>query len=159
MLRPLTGLRLFVLTLITFSLAFTTIASAQLLPTTAATTTNRWLVELTGSPTSEGGNASALQKDQNAFRAAAADAKIPYVERKAYNTLFNGFAITATRSAANALGALPGVKGVYPDSVVALDPRAGNPEPDLFWAIQMTGADLVQNDLGITGTGVRVARD
>lgn len=157
MFRPLTGVRLSFLISLFLCLICSTMAFAQSVPVSAATTSNRWLVELTGAPTADGGNAATLKKDQGAVRSAAAAAGVTYVERKAYNTLFNGFAITATRSAAAAMATLPGVKAIYPDSVVALDPRAGTSEPDLFWAIQMTGADLVQNDLGFTGHGVKVA--
>ncbi|MGI9102946.1 MAG: S8 family serine peptidase [Terriglobales bacterium] len=155
MFRPLSGPRLVLLALL---LCFTaaTIAPAQSVPVSAATNTNQWLVELTGSPTSDGGNAAGLQKDQAAFRKAAAAANITYSERKAFSALFNGLAITATRSAATAIGMLPGVKAVYPDTIITLDPRAGTSQPDLFWAIQMTGADLVQNTLGFTGKGVKV---
>ncbi len=157
MFGSLTRARLLFLICILAFLTCSTIASAQSVPVSGATVSNQWLVELTGPPVSDGGTLANVQQAQAAFRTAAAAAGIPYTERKAYNNLFDGFAITATRSAAAAMGTLKGVKAVYPDSVIALDPRSGTAEPDLFWAIQMTGADLVQNDLGITGNGVKVA--
>jgi minor extracellular serine protease Vpr len=117
MFRSSNGPRLLFLTFVLACFTFSTIASAQTVPVSDATVTNQWLVELSGAPTSDGGNAAQVKKDQTAFRSAAAAANIPYVERKAYDTLFNGFAITASRTAAAAIGALPGVKAVYPDSI------------------------------------------
>jgi len=126
-------------------------------PATAAENTTRWLVEFTGAPTADGGNQATLAKEKDSFRKSAAAAGILYQERKSFETLWNGLAITASRSTANAIVNLSGVKAVYPDMTVAPDPKDPVATPDMAWAVTMTGADLAQKDLGLTGAGVKVA--
>lgn len=117
-----------------------------------------WLVELSSAPTADGGTAAAVQKDKTNFRSAAAAAKIIYTERKSFDTLWNGLAIQATPSAAAAMLNLQGVKAVYPDLQMTYEPRTdGTSTVEMATAITMTGADLAQNNLGLTGNGVKVA--
>ena len=116
-----------------------------------------WLVEFNTPPTSDGGSASAVQKDKTSFRNAAAAAKIAYTEKRSFDTLWNGMAVRATAKDAAALANLPGVKAIYPDALVTYDPSKGTNELDMATAVQMTGADLAQSGLGLTGKGVKVA--
>src|SRR4051812_45653521 len=147
-------LSLLLLTLLVFATAN---LFGQTVPASDAENTTKWLVELGNAPTADGGTLSAVKKDKQDFRAAAASAGITYQERKAFDTLWNGVAITAPRSSAAAIASLPGVKAVYPDMKIALDPQAGVAEPDMTWAVTMTGADIARTDLGLTGRGVKVA--
>src|SRR4051812_23607076 len=149
------------LSLLSLLLTFLVFASANLFGQSVAASdaenTTKWLVELSSAPTADGGTAAQVKKDKQDFRAAAASAGITYQERKSFDTLWNGVAITAPRTSAAAIGSLPGVKAVYPDMKIALDPQAGVAEPDMTWAVTMTGADIARTDLGLTGNGVKVA--
>jgi subtilisin family serine protease len=117
-----------------------------------------WFVELTGAPVADGNSASAVKAEKAAFRKAAAEAGIPYVERRAFDVLFNGFSVEVDLVNRTKLAQLPGVKAMYPVEAI----QAPNPEvvagsaPDLAAAITMTGADVAQDTLGLTGAGVKV---
>jgi subtilisin family serine protease len=116
-----------------------------------------WLVEFNSAPTSDGGTAAGVDNDRKSFSAAAAAAKINYVERHKFQNLFSGVAIRATAADVSKLASLPGVKAVYPDRQLFYDPQGGTSEVDMATAVTMTGADLVYNDLHITGRRVKVA--
>jgi minor extracellular serine protease Vpr len=116
-----------------------------------------WLVEFNSAPTSDGGTVAGVENDKASFHAAAATAKINYVERHSFNNLFSGVAIRATAADVSKLATLPGVKAVYPDRQLFYDPQGGTSVVDMATAVTMTGADLVYNDLHITGKGVKVA--
>ena len=55
--------------------------------------------------------------------------------------------------------ALPGVAGVYPVRTISLDQNEARPgpAPELITALKMTGADIAQSELGLSGWGVTVA--
>jgi minor extracellular serine protease Vpr len=115
-----------------------------------------WFVELTSPPRADGGSSAAVKRDKRAFRAAATSARLKYTERFAYDTLFNGFSVRIDRSELTKLWRLPGVKALYPVGIV---PAPAAPEElgaDLATALAMTGADIAQNTLGLTGQGIRV---
>jgi minor extracellular serine protease Vpr len=119
---------------------------------------NAWFVELKNAPASSGTSAKALQSEKQAFRDAARDAGVKYTERMAFDTLWNGFSINASSSELAKIQSLPGVSRVFP--VILIDaPERGTTggTPDLYTAITMSGADIVQNELGYTGAGIRVA--
>jgi minor extracellular serine protease Vpr len=120
-------------------------------------TPDLWFVELASPPAADGSSLSQVRKEKADFRAAAAAAKLAYTERYAFDTLWNGLSVRVARRDVGTLSRLDGVKAIYPVQTVTLaEDRPGN-EADLFTAIQMTGADIVQNALGYTGAGVRVA--
>lgn len=127
--------------------------------TNAAENTNFWFVELAGPPTADGTRLAAVRNEKNAFRKAAQAAGIEYKELRSFDVLFNGFSVEVGPIHRAALGALPGVKALWPIEVIETPqpPTDGGSYPDLFTAIGMTGADIVQNELGFTGAGVRVA--
>ena len=119
---------------------------------------NAWFVELKSAPASAGTSAKALQSEKQGFRDAARDAGVKYTERLAFDTLWNGFSINASSSELAKIQSLPGVARVFP--VVLIDaPERGTTggTPDLYTAITMSGADIVQNELGYTGKGIKVA--
>ena len=119
-------------------------------------TPNLWFVELSGKPTAEGGSASALKSEKQAFRDAAKSAGVKYTERLSFDTLWNGLSVRTGAASIGKLSQLEGVKAVYPVATVRV-PQISQVSPDLATAIQMTGADIVQNTLGYTGAGVKVA--
>jgi subtilisin family serine protease len=121
-------------------------------------TPQRWFVELSNPPATDGTSVSTLVAEKNSFRAAARAAGIQFTERFAFNNLWNGLSITASRAQLGRLSSVAGVKNIYPVVPVAI-PRTtpGTADPALASAITMTGADIAQNQLGLTGAGVRVA--
>jgi subtilisin family serine protease len=115
-----------------------------------------WFVELTGAPTADGGNANALKAEKAAFKAQAAKEKLSFKERLSFDTLWNGLSIATSPETAASLGKLDGVKAVWPVLTVPL-PATTEANPDLSTAIAQTGADVAQNELGLSGAGVKVA--
>jgi minor extracellular serine protease Vpr len=115
-----------------------------------------WFVELQGAPTADGGSPADLAKEKKAFRDAAKKAGVSFKERFIYNDLFNGFSLEVNRAGLSKLTRMAEVKAVYPVIEVKL-PDQQEPSPDLVTAISMTQADIAQNDLGLTGKGIRVA--
>lgn len=120
-------------------------------------TPQRWFVELSATPESEGGSASSLESEKKAFRDGARAARINYRENFAYNDLFNGLSLTITRSQLSTVARLPGVKAIYPVEVMRMPDPETNPHPDMITALSMTGADIAQSELGLDGRGIRVA--
>ncbi|CAM3243311.1 Peptidase S8 [Deinococcus saxicola] len=121
---------------------------------------DRWFVELAGDPT--GLNTQSLGAQQAGFRAQASASRVQYRETASYRTLFNGFAVEASPVELGRLSRLPGVIGVYPVQQIK-PPRTLRPglnaqalSPDVQSALAMTGADLAQSQLGLSGRGVRV---
>ncbi|HEY4555597.1 MAG TPA: S8 family serine peptidase, partial [Lysobacter sp.] len=119
-------------------------------------TPQRWFVELTAAPAADGGNAATRRAEQQAFRAAARNEGVRYIEHYAYENLFNGFSVTIARNQLGTLMRLPGVKAVYPVETIAR-PEPGPANPEMLTALAMTGADIAQSELGLTGKGIRVA--
>ncbi|GHA80956.1 hypothetical protein GCM10007067_18760 [Lysobacter bugurensis] len=119
-------------------------------------TPQRWFVELSQTPTSEGGSAARLQSEKKAFRDAARSAGLRYIEHYAFDGLFNGFSVTVGRADLSALMRLPGVRAVYPVETIQR-PEPGQSGPEMATALAMTGADIAQSQLGLDGSGIRVA--
>jgi subtilisin family serine protease len=135
-------------------------ASAQdVVPAAEAENGNLWFVELSGNPTADGSRLGSVQAEKAAFRRAAAAAGVRYRELRAFDVLFNGFSVEVNPAHRAALASLPGVKALWPVEVIQAPerPDAGHAAPDLDKAIEMTGAAYVQNTLGYTGSGLRVA--
>ena len=103
--------------------------------------TGAWFVQLNGSA--------------EAFNAKAKASGLSYTERFRFNKLWNGVSVNADADTAAAMRTIDGVVAVSPVGVVALDPVA-TADPELAHAITMTGADVAQNELGLTGKGVTV---
>jgi minor extracellular serine protease Vpr len=120
-------------------------------------TTNLWFVELLGAPLADGGSRSTIQNEQRAFRANAAQARLRIEERFAFQELFNGFSVKVNPGDVNKLLRLPGVKAVYPVITVSIPEVQSTLEPEMMTALAMTGADVAQNELKLTGQGIRVA--
>ena len=133
-------------------------AAQESVPVAEAEGGSLWFVELSGAPVADGNSASAVRAEKASFRKAAAAAGIPYVERRSFDVLFNGFSVHVDPVSRPKLAQLRGVKAMYPVEMI----QAPNPEvaagsaPDLAAAITMTGADVAQDAYGLTGEGVRV---
>jgi subtilisin family serine protease len=120
-------------------------------------TPSLWFVELKNKPTADGGNPKAIKSEQRSFRNAAKNAGLQFDERYAFKTLWNGLSIKIDPSDFGKLARVPGVAALYPVTVEALPPTLEGANPDLYTAIQMTGADIAQSELGYTGAGIKVA--
>ena len=119
-----------------------------------------WFVELSGAPVADGNSKSAVQAEKQAFRRAAAAAGVRYTERRSFDTLFNGFSVEVAPGDRAKLSQVAGVKAMYPVELIqAPSPEvsSGGAAPDLATAISMTGANIAQTTLGLSGAGVKVA--
>lgn len=116
----------------------------------------RWFVELSGAPVADGARLSGAKAEKQAFRNGARAARLNYIEHYAFNSLFNGLSISVSRAQLGTLMRIPGVKAIYPVDTIAL-PDPGESSAELFTALAMTGADIAQNELGLDGSGIRVA--
>lgn len=119
-------------------------------------TPGKWFVELEGDPTAL--SAQSVGSQQAGFRAQAKALGLRYQEVQSYSTLFNGFSIVANGAEVNRISRMPGVLGVYRVNRVELPKTdiSAALEPQMFYAKGMTGADIAQNELGLTGKGVKV---
>lgn len=118
-----------------------------------------WFVELTLPPGADGTALSRLRGEKASFRSAAAREGVRFSERFAFDTLWNGLSVRVEPTELTKLRLLPGVKALYPVHTLTRpepNPLETEPSPQLSTALAMTGADLVQSQLGITGAGVRV---
>ena len=118
---------------------------------------SQWLVELEAPPGADGTGRTTLDAEHRRFRDEAEDAGVRYRQRFAYKTLFNGVSVSAPQAAAAKIGRLDGVAAVYPVEAIPVDTRTEAFQPNLTFALTMTGADIAQSRLGYTGRGVHVA--
>lgn len=119
-------------------------------------TPSSWFVKLSGPPAAEGTSMATLAAQKSAFRLYARQAGLVYTERYAYQVLFNGFSVSIDPSQLGKLARIPGVANIYPVEQIALPEPEQGISPDLYTALGMTGADLVQDELGYTGAGIKV---
>jgi minor extracellular serine protease Vpr len=115
-----------------------------------------WFVELTSNPTADGTSLTTVRAEKAAFRQNARRANLVYTERYAFDKLFNGFSIRMDASQLGKLARIPGVKNIYPVETIPM-PTGEVGNPDLFTALNMTGAATAQSELGFTGAGIKVA--
>ncbi|MEW8979011.1 MAG: S8 family serine peptidase [Symbiobacterium sp.] len=121
-------------------------------------TPRAWFVEFSGAPLADGGSATAVRNERAQFRAEAARQNVKFQERFEYEELFNGISVMAGPAEVAALSRMPGVKAIYP-VVEITRPQVEQPtdDIDMVTALAMTGADIVQSELGYTGKGIKVA--
>jgi minor extracellular serine protease Vpr len=123
-------------------------------------TATKWFVQLASAPTADGGSLGAVRNDKTNFRKAAKAAGISFKERYAFDSLFNGISIQVAPKDLGKVSRLDGVVAMYPVVTEAPEPlqviNTGS-DPDMSTALGMTGADIAQNTLGLSGAGVKVA--
>ena len=123
-------------------------------------TPTKWFVQLASAPTADGGTLSATRADKTNFRKAAQAAGVALKERYAFDTLFNGISLEVAPQDLGKISRLTGVAAMYPVVSEAPEPlqviNTGS-DPDMSTALGMTGADIAQNSLGLSGAGVKVA--
>lgn len=115
-----------------------------------------WFVEFPGAPLAEGRGDADVDSDDKRFRDEARQERVSYKPRHRFKSLWNGISIEAKTSQISRIRELDSVKAVYPVGTFAI-PEPQTISPELATAIQMTGADIAQNELGIKGRGVKVA--
>ena len=130
-------------------------AEAQVPPAMVDETPSLWFVELSGAPTAEGGSDAAVAAQHRTFRDDAQRAGISFRERHEFSSLFNGFSMAISPRDLGKVRALGGVAAIHPVSQVPR-PQGDPSTTDLFTALHMTGADVAQTTLGLTGRGVKV---
>jgi subtilisin family serine protease len=137
---------------------------------TAAPVYEKWFVELEEKPLARGGDPVILHAEKARFRGHAAAARLSIVERYAFDRLWNGVSVHIESRSAALLATLPGVRAIYPVLPIELDKKESavvisrpgptiesvTAQPDLATAIAMTGADVAQSTLGLTGAKVKV---
>ncbi|GAA1172275.1 hypothetical protein GCM10009584_11510 [Ornithinimicrobium humiphilum] len=127
------------------------ISGAQVAP-------SAYFVELASEPTSLGGSLSSIRAERQELMAHAEQAGVELEIRSEFGSLWNGVSVSAAEGDLAKIAASDVVEAIYP--VVVVDaperPEATTIDPELFTAITMTGADVVQSELGFDGTGVRV---
>jgi minor extracellular serine protease Vpr len=140
-----------------------TISSAQTgqqsVPVLENESSGLWFVELSSPPAVEGTAAAELDRDEQNFHSAASTAGIRYTQGRRFRKLWNGVTVRASAGDVPKMRALPGVAGVYPVMTISLDRNEARPgpAPELITALKMTGADIAQSELGLSGWGVTVA--
>ena len=117
---------------------------------------NYWFVEFPSAPLADGSSAAAVDSDGAAFRQEAQSSGASYKERMHFKTLWNGVSIEASPGALAKIRQFASVKAVYPVQTHGI-PVTTQVSPDLATALAMTGADIAQNELGLTGEGIKVA--
>ena len=116
-----------------------------------------YFVELEEEPTARGGHLDRLHAERARFHRRARLAGVTLHERYAYTRLWSGLSVHMTADQVTALRTVEGVKAVFPVHTVTLDDVPGAPStPDLFSSLAMTGTDVAQNRLGLTGEKVLV---
>lgn len=118
--------------------------------------TGAWFVQLEGSPTTQGGSARTLADGVDAFEDAAADLEVDVDIRQTYSQVWNGVAVDASDEDAAALVSADNVVAIFPVLEIAAPESPAPSVPDMVTALQMTGADVAQSELGYTGAGIRV---
>ena len=117
-----------------------------------------WFVELASPPTIDGTAVETLDAEEVQFHAAAARAGFAYTETAHFRAVWNGLTIETTADE-NTLRSVPGVVAVYP--VVTAHRSQQDDAPldvaDMVTALEAGGADVAQQDFGLSGRGVRVA--
>ena len=120
---------------------------------------NLWFVEFAGAPVADGRMAAAVKADEAEFLREASSKQIKFKKRNTFTNLFNGVSIEATPAERAKIAKLASVKAMYPVMVIhapKVDKVDGGTVPDMGTALGMTGADIAQNSLGLTGAGVKV---
>ena len=115
-----------------------------------------WFVEFPTAPLADGSSAAAVDSDGAAFRQEASSEGASFKQRMEFKTLWNGVSIEAKSGAIAKIRQFDSVKAVYPVGTHRI-PVTTKASPDLATALAMTGADIAQSELGLTGEGVKVA--
>ncbi|WP_219633054.1 S8 family serine peptidase [Haloechinothrix aidingensis] len=115
-----------------------------------------WFVELESPPRAAGTARSQLSSERAEFRDNAREHDVRFRERMRFDSLWNGLSVELDAGEVGKMREVPGVKALYPVERVAI-PETAEADPELSAALGMTGADIAQSELGLSGDGLRVA--
>ncbi|GAA0974856.1 MULTISPECIES: S8 family serine peptidase [Nocardiopsidaceae] len=115
-----------------------------------------WFIELESPPTTEGTSPATVDGEHEDFRAEAEEHGLEYTERHSFSELWNGLSVRMDDTQVGTAREIPGVSAIHPVLTYRI-PETGENVPDLDTALPMTGSDIAQNELGLTGEGLRVA--
>ena len=131
-------------------------AQAQSVSQAAAEGGRFWFVELAGAPVADGAALGSVLAEKLALPARGRRGRHRFSERLTFDTLFNGFSIEVDAADRVEAASSAGREGDVPgrdDHRARPSSSAGDAAPDLAAAINMTGANVAQNQLGLTGSG------
>ena len=115
-----------------------------------------WFIELESPPTTEGTSSKRIDDEHTEFHAEAEEHGLEYSERLSFSELWNGISVEMEDDQVSSAREIPGVAAIHP--VMRYDiPELNDNEPEMDTALGMTGADVAQSELGLTGAGLRVA--
>ncbi|AXH96832.1 cell wall-binding repeat-containing protein [Ornithinimicrobium avium] len=122
------------------------------------TAPNSFFVQFASEPTSNGGSLSAIRAERSQFQADVADAGVDVEVRQEFGTLWNGVSVDVEEDELLELASSGVVEAIFPMEIIEAptDVQTQTIDPELFSAITMTGADVVQSELGYDGTGIKV---
>jgi minor extracellular serine protease Vpr len=120
-------------------------------------TPNAWFIQFAAAPRVKGGSASVQANERALFRSTALAERIAYTERYDFRTLFNGISVNAGPAEIAKLARLPGVMAVFPVETVRVPETQPMLDPEMATALAMTGANVAQQELELTGAGIKVA--
>jgi len=118
-----------------------------------------WFVAVDAPAFVDGGARVGVASAVDRVQAAAAEAGAAFAPRYVFDTFVSGFSLEADAGALWTIAALPGVRSITPVGLVAgpeVQRHDGPAVPQLITATGMTGADVAQDDFGVTGAGVLV---
>lgn len=134
--------------------------SAPIAQTPAGVTSvpNRWLVQLKEPSRGKGGRKPQHERERQELFDQADALGLKLTVLRSHEALWNGLVVELEPSRLPVLAKLTPVSAIFPVVVIEAPPQptGGEASPDLLTAITMTGADVAQNTLGLTGLGVRV---
>ncbi|WP_022923386.1 cell wall-binding repeat-containing protein [Serinicoccus marinus] len=127
------------------------VTGAELVP-------DSYFVQLAGPSTSAGGSLASIESQRDRFLADVDATGVELEVRSEFGTLWNGLSVKADEESLLELAASDAVEAIFPVGVIDAPERPEDTQidPELFTAISMTGADIVQSELGYDGTGVKV---
>ncbi|MDV6012794.1 S8 family serine peptidase [Haloechinothrix sp. LS1_15] len=115
-----------------------------------------WFVELESPPGAAGTSQGHLNRERQEFHEQARDRGVEVAERMSFDELFNGLSVELDPGDVDKLREVPGVQALYPVETVSI-PETTAEEPEMANALAMTGSDIAQSELGLSGDGLRVA--
>lgn len=124
----------------------------------ATNATGKWFVQLTADATSQGGRKSAIVKQQRTFTAEMAASDEDVEVTNSFVDLWNGVTVDAGSESLDTILNSDQVEAVFPVVVVERPDETATSvsSPDMYTAKSLTGADYVQQDLGVTGAGIKI---
>lgn len=118
---------------------------------------NKWFVQVAGSPSDDGGSKATVKANQESVKNNARSRGLKVEVTRSFSTSFNGLTVNADDATVAELLTIPNVVKVFP--VVQIErpvTTGGTSTPDMASAINLSGAAIAQNELGLSGKGIKV---